>query len=60
MFQIENLGKAEFTSPLQLSTVRGDNIFNFVDDHNQILYNTSLEYYNSCVQQQETPACLEK
>ncbi|MEO0570220.1 MAG: ATP-dependent 6-phosphofructokinase [Bacteroidota bacterium] len=60
MFQIENLGKATFKSPLQLSTVRGDNIFNFVDDNDRLIYDLSLETYNSCVSKNQEPNCLEK
>ena len=60
MFQIENLGEAKFKSPLQLSTVRGDNIFNFVDDNDQLVYDLSLETYNFCVANNQEPHCLEK
>lgn len=60
MFQIENLGEAKFKSPLQLSTVRGDNIFNFVDDNDRLVYDLSLENFNSCVTKNEEPHCLEK
>lgn len=60
MFQIENLGEAKFKSPLQLSTVRGDNIFNFVDDNDQLIYDLSLETYNSCIVNNQEPHCLEK
>ena len=60
MFQIEKLGAATFKSPLQLSTVRGDNIFNFVDDSDQLVYDLSLETYNSCISNNQKPHCLEK
>ena len=60
MFQIENLGEASFKSPLQLSTVRGDNIFNFVDDNDQLVYDLSLETYSSCLAKKQEPHCLEK
>lgn len=60
MFQIENLGEAKFKSPLQLSTVRGDNIFNFVDDNDRLVYDLSLENFNSCVTKNKEPNCLEK
>jgi 6-phosphofructokinase 1 len=60
MFQIENLGEATFKSPLQLSTVRGDNIFNFVDDSDRLVYDLSLDTYNSCVTNNREPNCLEK
>ena len=60
MFQIENLGEAKYKSPLQLSTVRGDNIFNFVDDSDQVVYDLSLESYHSCLSNNNRPHCLEK
>lgn len=60
MFQIENLGDATFKSPLQLSTVRGDNIFNFVDDNDKLVYDLSFESYNSCIVNNQEPNCLEK
>ena len=60
MFQIESLGEAKFKSPLQLSTVRGDNIFNFVDDNDQLVYDLSLETYHSCIAKNQEPHCLEK
>lgn len=60
MFQIENLGEAHFKSPLQLSTVRGDNIFNFVDDSDKLVYDLSMDTYNSCLANNQEPNCLEK
>lgn len=60
MFQIENLGRCEFKSPLQLSTVRGDNIFNFVPDSERIIYDVSLQGYTHCLTSNEEPLCLEK
>lgn len=60
MFQIENLGEATFKSPLQLSTVRGDNIFNFVDDSDKLVYDLSMDTYNTCIANNQEPNCLEK
>ena len=60
MFQIENLGEAAIKSPLQLSTVRGDNIFNYVDDNDRLVYDLSMETYNSCLANGQEPNCLEK
>jgi len=60
MFQIENLGEPTFKSPLQLSTVRGDNIFNYVDDKDRLVYDLSLETYHSCITNNQEPHCLEK
>ncbi|MEO9513087.1 MAG: ATP-dependent 6-phosphofructokinase [Flavobacteriaceae bacterium] len=59
-FQIENLGHPNFKSPLQLSTVRGDNIFTFIGETDKLVFDTTLEEYNKCIVNNETPLCLEK
>nr|WP_299339714.1 ATP-dependent 6-phosphofructokinase [Allomuricauda sp.] len=59
-FQNRNLGKANFESPLQLSTVRGDNIFNFVDDSETFIFDITREHYDHCLKTGEEPMCLEK
>ncbi len=59
-FDIESLGLAKVRSPLQLSTVRGDNIFNFVDDEDTLVFDLSFETYTQCLENQVQPRCLEK
>lgn len=59
-FQIENLGTSEFKSPLQLSTVRGDHIFNFVGASDRLVFDLSMDHYNHCLSKGEEPQCLEK
>lgn len=59
-FQIENLGVPKFKSPLQLSTVRGDNIFTFISETDKLVFDTSLEGYAQCIANKEEPLCLEK
>ncbi len=59
-FQIENLGIPKFKSPLQLSTVRGDNIFTFINEMDKLVFDTSLESYNQCLTNNKEPLCLEK
>ncbi|SHG67998.1 ATP-dependent 6-phosphofructokinase [Flagellimonas flava] len=59
-FHIEDLGKPKFKSPLQLSTVRGDNIFNFVSESDKLVFDISLDQYNKCLSDGEEPQCLEK
>lgn len=59
-FQIENLGVPKFKSPLQLSTVRGDNIFTFISETDKLVFDTSLEGYAQCLANNEEPLCLEK
>lgn len=59
-FAIPTLGKASIPSPLGLSTVRGDNIFNFIPDTERVLYDISLDGFNRCIKENEPPLCLEK
>ena len=59
-FAIPTLGKASVRSPLGLSTVRGDNIFNFISDEERILYDLSLDSFNRCIKNNEPPLSLEK
>ena len=60
MFQIEHLGEPKFKSPLQLSTVRGDKIFNFIKDSDRLVLDLSLEHYNQILHTGEEPPSLEK
>jgi 6-phosphofructokinase 1 len=59
-FQIESLGTPHYRSPLKLSTVKGDNIFDFVSDADRLVFDLSMEYYNHCLKTGEAPLCLEK
>ncbi|MDC6367123.1 MULTISPECIES: ATP-dependent 6-phosphofructokinase [Flavobacteriaceae] len=59
-FQIESLGEPKYKSPLQLSTVRGDKIFDFVRDSDRLVFDLSLDQYNQCLDSGEEPLCLEK
>ena len=42
-FRITNLGEATITSPIHLSKVKGDNIFNFIEDHERILADVKMK-----------------
>ncbi len=59
-FDIGNLGQPKYKSPLQLSTVRGDSIFNFIDKADRVVFDLSMGNYRQCVSKQEEPLCLEK
>ncbi|WP_190811059.1 ATP-dependent 6-phosphofructokinase [Flagellimonas sp. S3867] len=59
-FDIHSLGETKYKSPLQLSTVRGDSIFNFVDEKDRMVFDLSMEHYQQCVSNQDEPLCLEK
>nr|WP_299383150.1 ATP-dependent 6-phosphofructokinase [Allomuricauda sp.] len=59
-FQIAHLGTAKFKSPLQLSTVRGDHIFNFVSEADKLVFDLSMDQYAQCLSDGVEPNCLEK
>ncbi|MCB0371765.1 MAG: ATP-dependent 6-phosphofructokinase [Muricauda sp.] len=59
-FEIDSLGKPQFESPLQLSTVKGDHIFNFVSESDKLVFDLSLEQYSYFLSKGEEPLCLEK
>ncbi|MEM6866065.1 MAG: ATP-dependent 6-phosphofructokinase [Bacteroidota bacterium] len=59
-FQNRNLGIPKYVSPLELSTVRGDNIFNFVDEREKFVLDLSNDNYSRCLEQGLNPVCLEK
>lgn len=47
---VQTLGKPRFESPLQLSTIDGDYIANFVTDSERVLYHNRLEDVQQCLQ----------
>ena len=59
-FEVSTLGKCTVQSPLKLSKVHGDGVFNYVRDGERILYNTSLENFNKFKNSDETPISFEK
>nr|WP_299487949.1 ATP-dependent 6-phosphofructokinase [uncultured Allomuricauda sp.] len=60
VFDISVLGERKYKSPLQLSTVRGDSIFNFIGETDRMVFDLSMEHYQQCVSNQDEPLCLEK
>ncbi len=59
-FDIRTLGTASFDSPIHLSKQQGDKIFNFVSDKERILYDVTLEQFQTSVAQDTQPLCMEK
>lgn len=59
-FKIESLGQPRFKSPLQLSTVKGDRIFNFIGESERLVFDPSLEHYSHCLTTGDIPLCMEK
>jgi 6-phosphofructokinase 1 len=59
-FQIKKLGNCQIPSPLQLSKLDDDGIFNYIEDEERILYKADLNYYKSCVKDNTEPVSFEK
>ncbi|WP_437371064.1 ATP-dependent 6-phosphofructokinase [Maribacter litoralis] len=59
-FQIRTLGKASIQSPIGLSKVKGDKIFNFVEEDERVLLSVSELELNQCLGSSERPICVEK
>ena len=48
-FTIKTLGKCKIKSPLQLSKVKGDGIYDYVEDGARVLYSSSVEEVEHCI-----------
>ena len=59
-FLVTSLGKGGVVSPLK-NTQRADSpVYKFVDDSERILYDASLENFNTCKETGEVPVSFEK
>lgn len=59
-FQIQNLGEATLPSPLKLSKVKGDNITNYIEDDERVLYDTCSKRVKEIFLNQSEPLSFEK
>jgi len=59
-FEVKILGKCSVHSPLSLSHTDGDGVFNYVNDGERILHDTSLENFMKCMETKEIPVSFEK
>jgi len=59
-FQITTLGTPSIQSPIGLSKVKGDKIFNFVRDDERVLQSVSESELNRRLASNERPICVEK
>jgi len=59
-FLVTSLGKGNVVSPLKSSQRADSPVYKFVDDNERIIYDNSLEYYNKCIKDGETPVSFEK
>ena len=59
-FEIQTLGDATITSPLNLAKEDGNKFYRFVEEEDKILADITLEGFDTCVQNNARPACLDK
>ena len=59
-FLVSSLGKGNMISPLKQSQKTDSPVYKFVKDDERILYDVSLEYFNTCMKTGETPLSFEK
>ncbi|MFH2141325.1 MAG: ATP-dependent 6-phosphofructokinase, partial [Bacteroidota bacterium] len=59
-FEVKSLGRCSVKSPLKLSSVTGDGVFNYITDDERILYNNALSNFIKCKESGENPISFEK
>ncbi|MBD3410522.1 MAG: ATP-dependent 6-phosphofructokinase [Ignavibacteriales bacterium] len=59
-FIVKTIGKQTISSPLKLSKVIGDGVYDYITPDDRILFDTSLKNYRRCVENGETPISFEK
>src|SRR5664279_4274370 len=59
-YDIPILGKRTLKSPLNLSQVEGDGLFEYVTDEDRVVYDTTLQNYIKCRDKGELPISFEK
>ena len=59
-FQVKSLGVAKIKSPLLQAVRNYSPLYKFIDDSERILYDISLENYNSCMNSGQQPLSIEK
>jgi len=59
-FLVRNLGKRTIKSPLKLSNVKGDGVFDFVRDEDRILFDNSLAVVKNQLESGQEPFSFER
>jgi 6-phosphofructokinase 1 len=59
-YAIKSLGACAVDSPLKLSNVKGDNVYDYILEHERVLFDVSLEHLMETVSRGETPLSFEK
>jgi 6-phosphofructokinase 1 len=56
----KSLGKCSVKSPLNLSTNKGDGVYDYINDSDRVLHDASLENFLKCKENNEIPISFEK
>lgn len=59
-FTVKKVGVCKIKSPLRLSKVKGDGIYDFIDDRERVLYSSSLTEVEHCIKNGQPLASFEK
>ena len=59
-FKITNLGEPTRISPIHLSKIKGDNIFNFIDDSERILADVKMKNLEASWESKIQPDSFER
>lgn len=59
-FIVPQLGKCTIPSPLSLSKVSGDGVFNYIQDGERIIMNPNIRNFNACLKKSIEPISFEK
>lgn len=59
-FKVPVLGKCTVKSPLSLSHVEGDGIFDYLTDEDRVLHDASLKEFKKCLDEGREPLSFEK
>lgn len=59
-YEVKTLGKCSVGSPLNLSEVVGDGVYNYVEDTDRVLLDPTLECFMKCREKNEYPVSFEK
>ena len=59
-FYVERLGTSSIKSPLELSNSMGDGVFNFINDDERVLYDSSVKSFYAHKDKNATPISFQK
>ncbi|WP_375323461.1 ATP-dependent 6-phosphofructokinase [Flagellimonas sp. GZD32] len=58
-FDIEHLGAPKYKSPVELGKEPGDQLFDFIDDSNRLVFDLSMDHFQQCLSTGVQPDCME-